>query len=138
MTGKNKIIIAIATFSLLFVVLIIASIGSFTTPVSSQSLPQTEQACNVAGGQWTSIGFGSLERMICDIPTTDAGKICTDWDQCQGTCLADNQGTPPYKSYRYRESNNSKDNKGHCTERKTIFGCYNYLENSQIQSVCVD
>jgi hypothetical protein len=49
-----------------------------------------DQACQAKGGTPTT---GLLAERLCQVKTTDAGKACTNWDQCQGgTCVAGYSG----------------------------------------------
>jgi len=68
------------------VVLVICACATRTESIPGVKLrvPTTPGECKAAGAQWTRLGFS--ER--CDVRTSDAGKMCTDSAQCQGTCQA--------------------------------------------------
>jgi hypothetical protein len=50
----------------------------------------TQSACLAQGGDWAPIC--RLQRPACVLKFADAGKACTDSDQCQGACYADPAG----------------------------------------------
>ena len=57
--------------------------------VAKPTLPTTEASCLARGGSWTSLGLPMPGKpKTCDLKTTDAGKACTDSNQCEGVCLA--------------------------------------------------
>jgi hypothetical protein len=45
----------------------------------------TEIACNAVGGQWLEYGLAPFPR--CKIPTTDGGKACDHYTDCEGLCV---------------------------------------------------
>jgi hypothetical protein len=86
-----------------------------------------DKACN---GDFTHRGMLGILSCSCRMP--DAGKTCTDGDQCQGKCVS----TP--KGYR-------------CSKHKTVFGCHSFLPRGWsrqkapakglrglVPSICVD
>lgn len=60
------------------------------TPISSPIPPPSDRiSCEQAGGKW-----GSWRDMLnatpeCNLPTSDAGKECTDSSQCESYCQAE-------------------------------------------------
>jgi hypothetical protein len=50
----------------------------------------TQSACLAQGGHWGPICL--LQRPACVLQFADAGKACTDSDQCQGACYANPAG----------------------------------------------
>jgi hypothetical protein len=61
-------------------------------PVMQQAVEKptpaaTQEACLGQGGAWAPIC--RLQRPACVLTFKDAGKACTDSDQCQGNCYAD-------------------------------------------------
>jgi hypothetical protein len=57
--------------------------------VAKPSIPQTETACSARGGNWTTLGLPYPGKpKICDLKTTDSGKLCSDSSECQGSCIA--------------------------------------------------
>jgi hypothetical protein len=49
---------------------------------------ETRGACLREGGCWGAIGVYS-DTPECNCPTTDAGAPCTDGDECEGSCIAE-------------------------------------------------
>jgi hypothetical protein len=57
--------------------------------VAKPTIPTTEATCLARGGSWTSLGLPMPGKpKTCDLKATDAGKACTDSNQCEGACLA--------------------------------------------------
>ena len=57
--------------------------------VAKPTIPTTEATCLARGGSWTTLGLPMPDKpRTCDLKSTDAGKACTDSDQCQGACIA--------------------------------------------------
>ena len=57
-----------------------------STPQEYSSLPLDKaQACALKGGRLEHV-MGPVKT--CIYPTTDAGKLCTDGKQCEGSCDA--------------------------------------------------
>jgi hypothetical protein len=48
--------------------------------------PDTQTACEAAGGTWGR--FGLLGTELCNLPTSDAGRPCTDNSDCESVCVA--------------------------------------------------
>jgi hypothetical protein len=68
------------------------------------------------------------ETLMCDMPATDAGKQCTNSDQCEGLCLA-----PPGVDLR-----TGTDGFGQCSPRQINFGCKTRIEDGSIGMMCLD
>jgi hypothetical protein len=85
---------------------------------SSPTRPTTKEACDACQGKWSKHGLAEVDSCICK--TKDAGKVCRDGKDCQGDCIADDDGFevveagPPAKGYW----------KGKCAEYDTTFGCH--------------
>jgi len=56
--------------------------------------PQTAAECSAKAGVWAKFSTylpqisGGDDPYVCNTPTHDFGKLCTDPRNCQGTCLA--------------------------------------------------
>jgi hypothetical protein len=48
--------------------------------------PTTRADCEAAGGRWGRFGLRQLE--MCDLPAPDAGKVCSDKQDCVSACVA--------------------------------------------------
>jgi hypothetical protein len=53
---------------------------------SAAAAPTTRAECEAAGGKWGR--FGLRQQELCDLPTADAGKTCTDAKDCASACIA--------------------------------------------------
>ncbi len=51
-----------------------------------------EQDCLDAGGRWED--WGDVGQEACNLPTSDAGRPCSDSQECESYCEAP-QGTEP-------------------------------------------
>ena len=70
-------------------------------------------------------GIPTLSRDIgpfCNLETTDAGKDCLDFSQCQGVCLSENK--------------NSRS--GKCSDTESVPGCVFEMEGGKSLEVCFD
>ena len=53
---------------------------------SAGAAPATREECEAAGGRWGR--FGLRPQDVCNLPTPDAGKACTDASDCASACVA--------------------------------------------------
>jgi hypothetical protein len=89
--------------------------------------PVDAAACAARGGAVRNVCM--LQRPMCVIPYADAGKACTDGDQCQGDCRYTADGVPPPGA---RVSGTCQVNNDPC-------GCFSNVEDGQITGgLCVD
>jgi hypothetical protein len=88
--------------------------------------PKNQQDCEQNGGDWGPQGLN--QTLMCDMPAADAGKQCTNSDQCEGLCLA-----PPGVDLR-----TGTDGFGQCSPRQINFGCALRIEDRKIWSICTD
>jgi hypothetical protein len=96
------------------------------TPVGGpdKATVTNESDCQRVGGQWTQLGRAPGKQ--CLRQTTDAGKACTDSEQCEGQCLAPEgsvDGTPVG---------------GSCSVDTNPFGCQQRLRDGVALTICVD
>ena len=90
-------------------------------------------ACRARGGAVRGGDMGSTR--ICVIPYADAGRACTDSDQCAGRCLFDHgrrayslEGPPP-----------AGPAAGRCEADDATLGCLSEVRNGRVQRpVCTD
>jgi len=84
-------------------------------------IPETAADCKKCNGVWGVHGLAQVESCLCR--TNDAGKTCRDGGECQGACLASEDGFevvekgPPAKGF-YR---------GSCSEFTIAFGCHLFI-----------
>lgn len=83
-----------------------------------------ERDCLREGGQWTQLGRAPVKQ--CLRQTTDAGKACSDSDQCQGQCMA------PAGSVDGTEVG------GSCSVDTNPFGCQQRVRGGMASTICVD
>lgn len=84
-------------------------------------------ACRVRGGKMQRVG--RLQSWQCVVSYADAGKRCTDGDQCQGDCRID---TAPFPA-------NGSAAVGQCQANSNAFGCFTRVEDGKADvSLCVD
>lgn len=89
--------------------------------------PKTEEACLAQGGRWGRVGLRGAA--LCNLPTHDAGKSCTDHKQCEGACIT---GNPKVWLF-------PNDAFGHCAEWTQTVGCLSFMEGGKPSPViCVD
>ena len=99
------------------------------TPVLPGGAMSTEdrRACEEQGGTVEKRGMAQTE--LCVMPYADAGKACTDGDQCEGRCIAEGQvASPPGEPVT-----------GICQRDDRLFGCFGIVEDGTIEAgLCVD
>jgi putative hemolysin len=88
----------------------------------------TAAACNARGGELRPVG--RMQTLQCVIKYSDAGKRCTDGDDCLGDCrLADVAARPPEGAAAV----------GVCQASSDRFGCFTTVENGRAgATLCVD
>lgn len=96
--------------------------------VEKPAIPATEAGCLAGGGQWAPIC--RLQKQQCVLTFSDAGKVCSDSDQCQGSCYADGSNgplTPGVKAV------------GRCSLNSNPCGCNQRIEDGlPTPTLCVD
>jgi putative hemolysin len=85
-------------------------------------------ACAARGGTLKAVG--RLQSMQCIMPYADAGKRCTDGDQCQGDCRVEgNNGIAEGRAV----------SAGVCQVDSDRFGCFTTVEDGKAAAtLCVD
>jgi hypothetical protein len=104
-----------------------------TLVVRNPMLEAARTRCKAAPCNGDFVTRGMLQILACSCRMPDAGKPCTDGDQCHGKCIS-----TPKQGYR-------------CSRYKTVFGCHNYLPRGwsrqkppakglrrRVPSICVD
>ncbi|MBX7495462.1 hypothetical protein K3172_06280 [Qipengyuania sp. 6B39] len=84
-------------------------------------------SCLAKGG--TVERRGMIQAETCVTPYADAGKTCTDGDECEGKCLAYGRvGSPPGEQVE-----------GICERDDRTFGCFGIVEDGKVEAgLCVD
>ena len=83
-----------------------------------------EADCMRVGGEWTQLGRAPVKQ--CLRQTTDAGKACSDSQQCEGQCIAP-EGTT-----------DGAETGGACSVDTNPFGCQQRVRDGVAMTLCVD
>ena len=103
--------------------------ASTDTPAVQTPAPGTDAAaCAARGGKM--LPQGRMQSLQCVVSYADAGRRCTDGDDCQGDC-------------RIEEVNGAPDARaaavGQCQANSSRFGCYTTVEGGKAEAtICVD
>jgi hypothetical protein len=92
-------------------------------------VPERTEAsdCEARGGRMTP--QGRMQTLQCVVSYADAGKRCTDGDDCQGDCRVEDSPFPAAGASAV----------GRCQADSGRFGCYATVENGRAQAaLCVD
>lgn len=86
----------------------------------------TEADCRANQGSWEKVG--KRQQLACILPTSDAGKSCTDGKQCQTACVLKDQKVAPGTAV-----------KGQCHESTLQFGCRTHVTHGKAEAtLCID
>jgi hypothetical protein len=96
------------------------------------TVPKTKDDCLQAGGTWSKPGPRPTEE--CNLPTKDAGKICSGSNECEGVCLADLTSDQLSQGMRGKMF----QTKGKCSSVIKIYGCRGYVYRGWASVVCAD
>lgn len=96
--------------------------------------PQNQADCERLGGKWGKIGI--FPKKICNLPTKDANKVCNDFSECEGTCMAELSKDQIEKTWRSRVTINAS---GKCTPWRLTVGCYPRVHDGKVKGLfCQD
>jgi hypothetical protein len=85
-------------------------------------------ACARAGGKM--LPQGRMQSVRCVITYADAGRRCTDGDDCAGDCRVGDVANPPAAG---------APAVGQCQVNSSRFGCYTTVEGGKAEAtLCVD
>jgi len=128
----KKDYILIILFIFVFLILFVKSYPQLSEqtvdtlkPVSKDT-PRDKESCEAKGGLWGPIGLSPEER--CNLPTSDAGKECSDSDECEGYCVAE----------LLPEEWSKSGVKGQCTAWRIVVGCITLVEDGKAKGICID
>ncbi|HEY0600261.1 hypothetical protein [Brevundimonas sp.] len=95
---------------------------------AAQTPADEAAACAARGGKM--LPQGRMQTMRCVVSYADAGRRCTDGDQCEGDCrIEEAAGTPHAGASAV----------GQCQANSSRFGCYTTVENGKAEAtLCVD
>ncbi|MDO8558680.1 MAG: hypothetical protein Q7S09_05910 [bacterium] len=86
---------------------------------------EEKAACAQKGGEWTRVDLAGDK--ICNMPTTDGGKACTDRSECQGACVGE-----------HASGDTSGDTSGKCSGYIWV-NCVNQIIKGKSQGLlCAD
>lgn len=99
------------------------------TPVRQTPAPGTDAAaCAERGGKM--LPQGRMQSLQCVVSYADAGRRCTDGDDCQGDCRVEEVNGAP---------NTGAAAVGQCQANSSRFGCYTTVEGGKAEAtLCVD
>jgi len=101
--------------------------GNEPAPVAVAESPAAAE-CLARGGRMQPLG--RMQTMQCVVPYADAGRRCTDSDQCEGQCRVADVTTRPAPGASVV---------GQCQVDSNPFGCHATVENGRAQAtICVD
>ena len=84
--------------------------------------------CAARGGKM--LPQGRMQTMVCVINYADAGRRCTDGDDCAGDCRVGDVASPPAAG---------ANAVGQCQVNSSRFGCYTTVEGGKAEAtLCVD
>ncbi len=94
------------------------------------SVPASEAAADCARRGGTLQAVGRMQTMQCVVRYADAGKRCTDGDQCAGDCRVSDSKA------QLREGDAAV---GQCQATSNGFGCFTQVEDGKAEpTLCVD
>ncbi len=98
------------------------------TPVPSAAGGTDAEACAAQGGKM--LPQGRMQTTRCVISYADAGKRCTDGDDCAGDCRVEDVAGAPHAGVAAV---------GQCQVSSSRFGCYTTVEDGKAEAtICVD
>jgi len=104
-----------------------------TTTTTLTAIPKDEASCLALGGRWDRIGMNP--RKQCNLPTADAGRVCSDSSDCEGTCLA---GLTDSQMNDARAGKSIKIT-GACTPWRITVGCQARVQSGKVEGIlCLD
>lgn len=104
------------------------------TTNNTNDVPKDKATCEAKGGRWGPIGIFPEE--VCVLPTSDAGKICSDSKECEGICEASLSKDDYDRLVNYHIPVLTK---GACSAQRTSIGCHAIVENGIVYGIlCVD
>ncbi len=111
-----------------------ASDRGLATPTVGLELPGDKAACESVGGKWGRIGIALQDG--CNLPTSDAGRVCANSTECQGLCIAD-LSQNDYDRVRYNRV--AIPTQGQCAPWRITVGCVPLVRQGLVtQILCLD
>jgi hypothetical protein len=108
--------------------------GKTSQPACRDDIPQDKETCEAEAGAWGRLGLSQDER--CNPATSDAGKTCSNQNECESACLAD---LTQEEQNRIIDQKEIVETDGSCTSRLLIYGCNAYVNDGKVDGIlCVD
>lgn len=99
----------------------------YEPPIRTVAESPEAAACMARGGTMQRVG--RAQSLQCVVAYADAGKRCTDGDQCQGDCRVEDTPWPAAGAQAA----------GVCQADSRPFGCYAKIESGRAEAaLCVD
>ena len=108
-----------------------AEVGKADLAVVAPTPRSADAAADCAARGGKMLPQGRMQSLQCVVSYADAGKRCTDGDDCQGDCRVEEAdgGFPAAGSAVA----------GRCQATSSRFGCYTTVENGKAEAtICVD
>lgn len=97
---------------------------------AAAAVPESAAAADCLARHGTMEKVGRLQTLQCVIRYADAGKRCTDGDQCAGECRTADAGARPMEGTAAV---------GVCQATSNQFGCFTRVEDGKAEpTLCVD
>ena len=95
-------------------------------------VPETAEAGDCAARGGKMLPQGRMQSLQCVVSYADAGKRCTDGDDCQGDCRVEESASGGFPTAGAAAV-------GRCQASSSRFGCYTTVENVRAEAtICVD
>ena len=103
-------------------------LAEVTPAVQSVAGSEDAAACAARGGKM--LPQGRMQSVRCVITYADAGRRCTDGDNCAGDCRVEDVANAPAAG---------ANAVGQCQVNSSRFGCYTTVESGKAEAtICVD
>ena len=77
-------------FSLFLVLIVVLAVAVILVLTQNKpSVTSNQQLCEDAGGRWMIVENSPYAQPTCNLPTSDAGQVCTDSSECESYCQAE-------------------------------------------------
>ena len=95
-------------------------------------VPIDEKSCEALNGSWEYLG--NSQYKFCNLPASDAGKDCSDCDECEGTCTVELSE----EEWNKIANNETIYKTGKCSAWKfTSGGCRAFIINGKVETICI-
>jgi len=146
---------------IILVVILIAGMSAACQPFETPPIPPTAEPtdfpadfptpdpkifddCISKGGRWEVLGYSGPG---CNLPTSDGGKQCRDFRECESACFGDPDQVMIRDEFgnllpdheKVEKLNSLEGEKtGLCSPWQESFGCNVWLQQGRFVVICVD